>query len=557
MNTLRRIFGQLFGLDRFARDTSGGTARRATVRELRKGKLLGGRGDLYLGAVKGVLRWRIATLPDQTSGDGEALEVIGPAGSGKTTYLVDNILGQIGQDNSAVINDPKLDIFLACAPGLAAGGHRILIFAPLLGVGDRYDPLAQVTDVDEARRAAEDWISAQERSTAQPFFDRLEQALLGATLWYHKIAVPGATIQDVRTFVTGATAQAMLGQFQRAAERYQDAVLATMCGTLIALMDAPEARGGVLAGFGGRFDFLASARLRAATSGNDIWFQDLLGEPTILFISIPPSDGRTGGLVPLANNVWGTLLRRVQEAGGSAQARLERPLRVYIDEASSVAVPHLSNALKTLRAKGATVVVAHHGIDTLIATYEEREARAIRAAASTHALLPGAPLEDCRFMADVAGMKTAKARSGGRQPGARHGLWGGRASGWSSIARYLKDPSELRRLPRGEMFVVSKNMNAFQVRVRPYFAYEALRRALAEARRALAVHDPHLADVVDAIERGRFDAPRYAQEPDVCEASSATPSRTRDLGTTGGAVGGKEYAPPRRRTRAPAQGQSV
>lgn len=95
-----------------------GRARFATLRDLKKAKMIGGEG-LFLGTVKG----KELVYP----GENSMLAVAGP-GQGKTTSLA--IPHLLRSSNSTIVIDPKLELWLTTHKARERMGHRVWVINP-------------------------------------------------------------------------------------------------------------------------------------------------------------------------------------------------------------------------------------------------------------------------------------------------------------------------------------------------------------------------------------------------------------------------------------------
>ncbi len=503
-----------------------GTARFATLGALRRAGRLshrGHRGGLYVGTVPGVLRRHAVLLPDQHSISGVLLAA--PPNSGKTTRLViPQVLTAVGQDRTLIINDPSLEIMRATAPLLSLT-HQIGLWAPLYaglyGAGDgtilrSFDPLQHVRSGEDARAIAKSIIDTTGRSTQQGFHDRIEEDLITVALIYHRVAVPHATIQDVRRFLLRARMDDMMAALSWVLSRANNEMVADVYGTLERLADSLETRGDVLAGLGGRFGSLASRAVCATTCGDDIAVAELTARPSVLYVSIPLEDSGIGTLRPLINIFFTTLVRELQALGGVNP--LPRPVHLYLEEAANIGkLDGMPTLVRTGRKKGIVVVTVVQGFSDIVGLYGADDAASIRGACTVQATLGGAAQEDADYFARRAGdtsrrLKQPTRRGRGFFPSTPQ------STTLTMVKRPLITADEVRRLHE-EALVIENAEDPIKTSVPPYYANTQVTRALAQARASLPTRAPALAAVLARIDCGDL------KEPDLLTALPPRPPR--------------------------------
>jgi len=530
-----------------------GTARFATLGALRRAGRLsqrGHRGGLYVGTVPGVLRRHAVLLPDQHSISGVLLAA--PPNSGKTTRLViPQVLTAVGQDRTLIINDPSLEIMRATAPLLSLT-HQIGLWAPLYaglyGAGDdtilrRFDPLQHVRSGEDARAIAKSIIDTTGRSTQQGFHDRIEEDLITVALIYHRVAVPHATIQDVRRFLLRAQMDDLMDALSWVLSHADNEMVADVYGTLDRLADSLETRGDVLAGLGGRFGSLASRAVCATTRGDDIAVAELTARPSVLYVSIPLEDSGIGTLRPLINIFFTTLVRELQALGGVNP--LPRPVHLYLEEAANIGkLDGMPTLVRTGRKKGIVVVTVVQGFSDIVGLYGADDAASIRGACTVQATLGGAAQDDADYFARRAGdtsrrLKQPTRRGRGFFPGAPQ------STTLTTVKRPLITADEVRRLHE-EALVIENAEDPIKTSVPPYYANTQVTRALAQALASLPTRAPALAAVLARIDRGDL------KEPDLLTTLPARPAASNQqpppalppAGSTAGSTAGGDDADP-------------
>lgn len=117
--------------------------------------------------------------------------MVAPTGAGKTSRVIlPGLLMEEGHRSLFVI-DPKQELVKKSA-GYIAKHHEVWIFAPNDAARSHsYNPLAYITNLDDARDFAMSWIQNTGESK-EPFWDRAAELLITATVLHLRTCEPDA-----------------------------------------------------------------------------------------------------------------------------------------------------------------------------------------------------------------------------------------------------------------------------------------------------------------------------------------------------------------------------
>lgn len=270
--------------------------------------------------------------------------VIGPPGTGKTAFLLNQLLKCADDQMSFCCIDFKPEIHSIIGAALAARGYQVMLIDPVSGTSpDHWNPLAEIADNDEiaiTELAACLLPVINERD--KPFVEAQRDWLLGALLHlkhqdpavalpaiYQFLTQPAKTITDVLSRSPCAPAQAIGNQLATGMAGGDKLVLQGYTGATRALK------------------FLGYDAVKAAMSHSDFDMRELgkTGRPVALFLKFAESKAEAMGpiLTLMAARIFSTL---IDTAGSRA------PVALFFDELGVLTpIPNLAKRLNTIRSR--------------------------------------------------------------------------------------------------------------------------------------------------------------------------------------------------------------
>ncbi|EFH79654.1 type IV secretory system conjugative DNA transfer family protein [Ktedonobacter racemifer] len=416
--------------------------------------------------------------------DEETLEthvlMIAPTGAGKTSRVIlPGLLREEGRRSLFVI-DPKQELVRKSA-GYIAQHHEVWMFAPTDPTrSHRYNPLAYIETLDDARDFAMSWIQNTGVSK-EPFWDRAAELLITATILHLRTCERDAPFSRLAKIFSGMSFE----QIQALLKDSKNETAREMATSFLSNMEKNDKLvGSVLTDIANRFFMLFSPEIAAATAENDIDFSAMADRPIALYLSIPFDDAER--LRPLSATFIMQMMRTwIRRADRNPWGQLPRAIGCYLDELANVGrIPHFESYISTLRSKRVGLLMAIQAFSQLEEVYGPAGKETIISNSRTKLLLPGAGLEECKYFSELTGETTAVAK--GQSKNMRGMIFADSESFTKSeTARPLMTPDEIRTMPEGSILMVSGRLPAVLVESSPYFETPAL-----VARSALALTLP-------------------------------------------------------------------
>lgn len=365
-------------------DIAHGSSRPATYRELKKLGMLGAHdGAVRLGAFAHAGR----RIPLTDSSDHHVLMLM-PSGAGKTSGpLVSSLLTNL---DSAVVLDPKREIFQLTAGWRRSRGHRVLYFSPSSTATLRWNPLAEITPGEQ--ELAEIQILADNLVT-YPASHREDHWTSAARDLFRLLSLhtlytqDPPTLTDVRTLLSWPAGYADL--FDRLQEhphdpdgrrRWKDPATGepTLTHPEVLILarrfaETPQRElGSIVSTLQTFLSLWGNPVIQTTTSGLDFSVDDLLTpEPITLYVALPYGDLRP--LAPLLRVFLALLTRRLTRDPEftDAGAGGDRPrVNFFLDEFASLGrVPILEDMLAFFRGYGIRALMAVQDLPQLHRLY--------------------------------------------------------------------------------------------------------------------------------------------------------------------------------------------
>ena len=274
--------------------------------------------------------------------------VVGPPGTGKTAFLINQILKSTKDGLSLAVVDYKPELYRLLTPALAAAGYKVLRVNPCrMDKGaDCWNPLQETDDPTELAEIVAALLPIASPADA-PFVSAQRDWLLMAVYHSKTWGEPDATLPAVMRFLSSRTdAMEQLEEIQGS----QSEPAARMARRLAAGLNSKKPDPLIAAGLSGALrslEYLSLPSVVEAFIRSDFKMSDLgKGErPTALFLQF--EEAKAQALGPLLAVMAGSLLT------GLINTALERrPVAIFLDEVGNFpAVPGLAEKLNTIRSR--------------------------------------------------------------------------------------------------------------------------------------------------------------------------------------------------------------
>jgi len=279
------------------------------------------------------------------------LGVFAPPRSGKSVHLKTQLLTW---EESAVVNDPKGELFRDTAGYKVASGQRVFVFCPT-GVSHRIDPLTGKETEDDLCDAATALLHTPHEGEGKKFTLRaihmLTQVCLAAraedqppfayTRRIIRLGLPGAAEHLQK--LSPSLARQFLDRDYKDRD-FDDKFLTSAWASLTA---------GVRS--------ILTERVVRSLSGNDVTIADLLtgSTPITIYLSWPERYLLT--LRPVMKLLWGAILEELKDVADTAEKKGTPTRRVLclVDEAGVTPIHELEKHIATANARGISFILAY------------------------------------------------------------------------------------------------------------------------------------------------------------------------------------------------------
>lgn len=363
--------------------------------------------------------------------------ICGPTRSGKSLHLICNLINWSG---SAVVVDIKGELHRLTS-GHRARFSKIVVLDPS-GLGQRYDPFADIGDSAEALQTAAEVVLQVQQDTEPVFAQRGANAVIAARRAAHLLGRPTLpylyevtrwglwhfieTVRNVNDEQVSASLVRFVGRDVRRLEEADigdDRFLNSSWSTITSKL-TPLLTEGVL----------------KMTSGSDFSAKQLLEGRTTLYLRFNEAELDSNKHI-LRLTVLALITAILRHADKHPEKDM-MPLLLGLDEAGRVHIPRLGDLVSTVAGRGVSALVYVQDLSQFDATYGAAHAKTIRSNCHTKLFYAPKDLETARYISDYAGSQSLTTRSMSREVG------------WPESKRYvyteakreLITPDEVRKL---------------------------------------------------------------------------------------------------------------
>lgn len=272
--------------------------------------------------------------------------VVGPPGTGKTAFLINQILRATKENLSFAAVDLKPELHTIAAATLVAHGYRILRLNPASEdpTTDHWNPLDDITDETEMVELCASLLPIREARDA-PFVESQRDWLKLAL--FHISIQPGGSIPMAFDLLSSTDDPAnLLKEFARSSSSTAQRLARRLQAGLSGQKPDPL----ILSGYTGALrtlDFLGLPGVRAALSHSDFSMRELgnNGQPIAIFLQFEETKLQALGQV-LSLVTTGLLQTLIKTAGE------RKPVAIFLDELGNMPpIPGLAEKLNTIRSR--------------------------------------------------------------------------------------------------------------------------------------------------------------------------------------------------------------
>ncbi len=208
--------------------------------------------------------------------------VIGPPGTGKTTFLIAQLMDWIQSGRSFVSLDIKPEIFGILRFELEQHGYRVITYNPTAQTGQRYNFMTDLDSPEAIGELAGYLIPPDHHGSSNAVFVESARDFLDAIVSHLKAMFPEPTLPDVRDFVTQFDQH---GALLDALKQSPDQDARELANGLAITASNERLLGSIFATFRSNLRFLRYPAIRDSLSASDFSLSELGGEqPVALFL---------------------------------------------------------------------------------------------------------------------------------------------------------------------------------------------------------------------------------------------------------------------------------
>lgn len=397
-------------------------------------------GEIVLGKLPRPMRspYRFV-LPQETALG--SLCFFGPPRSGKSVLLMNYLRGLAAGGWSAVVIDPKGELFEYCAHYFKRV-YRLDFSNPECSDRWNFVPLCE-GNKEYAHMMASIMLGMEGTRYAgtDPFWQEAELALLTAILLYLPKIIDVPTPSHIHEFIALRSFDELCNELGNS----DDHEIQVQWGTFT---KAPEqTRGSVFTGLAAKinpFTIDAAKAISASITDDErkkgaryINFERLRERGIGIFVVIPEG-AASRYKIPLATFVG----QAIEHLRADEIEDDTTPVMFVVDEAAHVPIVNLKEIPGVGRGRKFGVMLFYQNISQGYDMYGEHGFNAILGSINTKTFLPGCDLVTARYASELIGQTTVWGRAFDDAPGTQYDK-----TRTTEAARPLMDPSEIRQLP--------------------------------------------------------------------------------------------------------------
>jgi type IV secretion system protein VirD4 len=388
------------------------------------------------------------------------LGIFAPPRSGKSVHLKTQLLTW---DESAVVNDPKGELFRDTAGYKAASGHKVFVFSPT-GIGHRLDPLTDKETEDDLYDAATQLLHTPHEGEGKKFTQRathmLTQLFLAARVEklepfpyvrsIVRLGLPKAA-EHIQAVSPELATQFLDRDYEK--RDFDDKFLTSAWASLTA----------------GIRSILTETVVRSL-SGNDLSLADLLTgqSPVTIYLRWPERYLLT--LRPLMKLLWGSILEELKQISDESQKRGTKTRRVLclVDEAGVTPIHELEKHIATANARGISFILAYQSKSQIAENHGSYNAETILNSLDSQLYLRQASLQTAEYVSRLLGDRSGFALSQSEHHGEET------SRGQSEREVPLLTPQKIMQLADGRLIGFHRNFLPFEAESLKWWTYKTL-----------------------------------------------------------------------------------
>lgn len=405
----------------------------------------------------------------------EHVMVLGPTGSGKSSsFFIPNLLDLDGI-HSAVVTDPKGEMYELTSPYLESLGYNIVKLEPLHPERNEffYNPLAIIDDATEIRNIAQLILTngnkAVEISTGSSSsgaeWINMSIPLLAASFAYVKEFGKTKSIPEAIDIILNGNLKSMDEMFRKCPDAYKLFLIFKSAG------ESEKTISSIKSVLTTNVQLFTDPKVAKFVTAPMVYNEDgeripdeerlfnpliLRRKPTVLFVCVP--EAKATMMMPLMSVFFTQLLEITMEQKNG------QPILYMLDEFANIGViPSIATVTATARSRKIGISIGIQGVEQLKRNYGDENAEDIMNNLKTKMIYSGLTGTSAQYVSDLAGVTTIETKSYSTQntPGQDvvTSIFTGPSVQRSGTRREVITPDEVRRMDEDKVLIIAHNRN--------------------------------------------------------------------------------------------------
>lgn len=405
----------------------------------------------------------------------EHVMVLGPTGSGKSSsFFIPNLLDLDGI-HSAVVTDPKGEMYELTSPYLESLGYNIVKLEPLHPERNEffYNPLAIIDDATEIRNIAQLILTngnkAVEISTGSSSsgaeWINMSIPLLAASFAYVKEFGKTKSIPEAIDIILNGNLKSMDEMFRKCPDAYKLFLIFKSAG------ESEKTISSIKSVLTTNVQLFTDPKVAKFVTAPMVYNEDgekipdeerlfnplvLRKKPTVLFVCVP--EAKATMMMPLMSVFFTQLLEITMEQ------KTGQPILYMLDEFANIGViPSIATVTATARSRKIGISIGIQGVEQLKRNYGDENAEDIMNNLKTKMIYSGLTGTSAQYVSDLAGVTTIETKSYSTQntPGQDvvTSIFTGPSVQKSGTRREVITPDEVRRMDEDKVLIIAHNRN--------------------------------------------------------------------------------------------------
>lgn len=396
----------------------------------------------------------------------EHVAIIGPTGSGKSTsFFIPNLLDLDGE-KSAVVTDPKGEMYEKTSGYLKSLGYTVIKLSPLKpSESDRhYNPLLIAKDTNELKEIAQLILTNGGKATelmsgaSSGGADWINMAipLLAAAFCYVREAGTYKTIDEAIQMILGDDLKTLKLKMSKVPSAQRNFNL------FLASSESEKTMSSIKS--------VLATNIQIFTDDNVIEFTKtpmetnaygdlvlskrqifnptiLRKKPTVVFVCV--EEIKSYYAMPLMSVFYSQVLEKCMSTDG-------QPVLFYLDEFANIGIiPSISTIVATARSRKIGISLGLQGVEQLKRNYGDHNASDILNNLKTKVVYSGLTGDSADYISNLAGVTTIESKSTSSQGE----FFGQQNISKQGVSRNLIMPDEIRRMSPDKVLIIAHDKN--------------------------------------------------------------------------------------------------